>query len=213
MSSGITPYDNNFRRMGTQPYDEAILDKVKESWSNVIYANTAITYNTIYQLGDGQHKEMKVPLINIYRPSGFELTDMQNFSARRQGQILGATDGDTLRGRFLSATLIYQFDFYDKTYEQLNATVIQFMQTMNAIPMLEVKHKDAATGFEFVEYYELQYLGGPEEQSEFDSNNHVYRYYVQYEIKKAKLYDFTEVKNIETVKAEGRLELEVSNEE
>lgn len=183
---------SNFR--GINNYDESFLDKIKAWFSNTIYANTAITYNTIYNLLDGVENKMSFPLINIYRPNGFTPVPMQTLSARRQGEQKYTIGSETkaIGARYLTVDLMYQLDIYAKTLEKLNEITLDIMMAMNFFPTITLIHKDLVTKEEFKETYEITYLSGPHEQSEFDNNDRVYRNYIQYELKNAKVYDFTD---------------------
>lgn len=184
------------KQEGLNNYDVSMLKKVKAWFSNTIYANTAITYNTIYNLLDGVENKMKVPLINIYRPTGFELVPMQAFTARKQGVLINTVDGLGLGARYITVNLMYQLDVYAKTPEDINNMLETIIKTFNFYPEITLIHKDNKTGREFKETYEIEYLSGPHEQSEFNNDDRVYRQYIQYTIKNAKIYDFTDYAEI-----------------
>lgn len=186
--------------MGLAAYDTAVLNKIQEWFSNTIYAHTAVTYNVIYDLIDGTTQDkanMKFPLINIYRIPGFRFSDNKNFAARKRGMNLNHVDEITfedriLSGRYLSLDLTYQLDFYSKSSEGLYDLILQVAQALNQFPVVEVTHHDNKTGEKFTERYEMVVLGDSTEQSEFNNNDRIYRAYLQYEIKNARLFDITE---------------------
>lgn len=193
--------------MSLNGFDKAMLNKVKSWYSNTIYANTAITYNTVYQLMDGvDNKKIKFPLLNIYRPRGWDPAPTQTLAATRRGQLFREED---LGARYIKANLMYQIDIYTKTPEDVNNISEAIVKMFNFYPTLEVVHTDNKTKKEFVEEYEITYLSGPSDQFELDNNHRTYRYYIQYEIKNAKLYDFTD--EFKITDAELEVEIEESD--
>ena len=187
--------------MSLAQYDKAVLNKIKSWFKNTIYANTAITYNTIYDLMDvGDKPKLQFPLINIYRVPGFTFSDNQNFAARKQGLGLGEdSSGLLLSGRYLALDLTYQLDFYSKSSENLYDLIVQVAHALNQFPVLEVWHTDNKTGETFVERYDLVNSSSPVEQSEFDNNDRIYRAYMQYSIANARVYDITDYAKISDV--------------
>lgn len=184
-------------------YDNQILNKVKSWYNNTIFADTAIVYNTIYNLMDNTKDKFKVPMMSIYRPRGFDLVPMQSFAATKQGLLYGSEE---LGARYIVVNLMYQIDIYAKTPEELNSMAVAVIKGFEYSPTLEVVHKDPKTEKEFKESYEINYLSGPVQQSEFSNDNRVYRYYIQYEIKNAKLYDFSDLSKI--IEVETELDIE-----
>jgi len=171
--------------------DEAFLSKVKKWFPNTIYANTAIVYNTAYQLVDNPTLELKFPLISIYRPEGFTLVPTQTLSAKRRGyKYFQGTKTDNV-ARYLTMNLIYQLDIYAKTPEVLNKITTNIMYAFTLDPTLKViqenEHDPEAP---FIDEYEINYNNGASEHSEFQSGDRVYHYAIAYEIKNAKLYNF-----------------------
>lgn len=199
-------------KTGINNYDNSILAKVKTFFPNTIYANTAIVYNTVYNLLDNTDNQFSVPLISIYRPTGFSLVPNQNFIAKKQGQLLPELN---LGARYITVDLMYQFDIYAKTLEDANKMVVDLIKLFNFYPALEVEHKDTGTNNIFKESYEIEYLSGPTDQMELDNNDRVYRYYIQYEIKNAKLYDFTDYSKVTDVEidVDASIEIEVNTNE
>lgn len=194
-------------------YDRAVLNKVKQWFSNTYYADTALVYNTIFNLLDNtvDKGRYKVPMINLYRPQGFNLTSTQNFAATKQGLLYQHEADRTGTGaRFITVNLLYQFDIYAKTPEDLNIMAESLIKSLNFFPTVDVIHKDNVTKREFIETYEIDYVGGPVPQSEFTNDDRVYRYYLQYEIKNAKIYDFTDLQQI--VDTEVNVDAEIETE-
>lgn len=175
-------------------FDMAFINKVKAWYSNTIYANTAIVYNVIYNLAeDNEVKEaLKFPLISIYRPDGFKLSDTQNFAARKRGieYFYDSVTHTRVAARFITVNLSYQLDLYAKTPESLDDISENVMQALNFDQTLEVTQVDIKNNIEYTESYDITYVSGPVEQSEFQDDDRVYHYSIAYEIKNARLLNF-----------------------
>ncbi len=148
-------------------FDNAFLNHIKKVYPNTYFANTALVYNVAYSLADADTLGFKLtfPLISIFRPSGFELVDTQNFAARRLGYEV-TDDLFTLRNvRFLTANLPYQIDIYAKTFEELNNLTEDILQYLNFEPRLLVDQSNEALGVEYKEHYDITIQGGINELS------------------------------------------------
>lgn len=182
-------------------YDKAMVNKIKQWYDNTIYANTAVTYNSVFNASSTEQTELKFPLINIYRPSGYEPSETQTFAGRRQGQLFYQNTEKAVRGRFIVVDLMYQLDFYAKSTESMDKLSLEIIQAINAYPMLKVNHKSVKYDLDVTEEYEIQYMGGPTEQSEFDSGDRTYRSFAQFKIQNVRLYNYAEnftIKDVET---------------
>lgn len=181
-------------------FDKAFTKKVKSWYSNTIYAPTDIVYNVAFNLVDDATMALSFPLISIYRPSGYELSESQNFAARRQG-IEYFYDEENNKGslaRFLVAKLPYQIDLYAKSPETLDDISEDILMAFNFMPKLTVKQKDSNTGESYIEEYDITYSSGPSEQSEFSNDDRVYHYSIVYEIRNARLVNFKEESYIDS---------------
>lgn len=188
--------------MSISLYDKAVLGKIRAWFKNTVYANTAITYNIVYNLIDGESgKGMEFPLINIYRVPGFELAQVQSYAARRRGLDLGEVEDMDLilSGRYMALDLTYQLDFYSKSSEDLYDLILEIIKALVQYPDIIVEHKDPKTEDSFEERYELTFQSGPHEQSEFDNDDRIYRAYITYTIKNARVYDITDYTIIKEV--------------
>lgn len=192
-------------------FDNAFTNKIKNWYSNTIYANTAIVYNIAYNLVSDATTELRFPLISIYRPTGFNLRPDQNFAARRQGieYFYNQEDNKSSLARFLTVTLPYQLDIYTKSPEDLDDITENIMQALNFDPTLTVSQKDDETGEYFTERYDITYNNGPVEQSEFQHGDRVYHYSIVYEITNARLVNFKTRKSVSTTD----VDTEVNDEE
>jgi hypothetical protein len=191
-------------------FDLAVLAKIKAYYPNTIYANTAIVYNVAYSLVNEPTVKLSFPMINIYRPSGFELAESQNFAAKMRGipfNYLEASDMVDL-ARYLTVNLHYQLDIYAKTPEELSNITMEIMQALNLDPHVTVVQTDTKNNVAYSEKYQLSYNNGPVEQSEFNNDDRIYRYAVAYEIKNARVVNFkltpavTEIES--TLKVDGK---------
>ena len=173
-------------------FDIAFTNKIKSWYSNTIYANTAIVYNIAYNLVDDASTVLKFPLISIYRPTGFEIVNTQNFSARKRGIEYYYNEGSKSRisARFITVNLSYQLDIYAKTPETLDDITENLIQALNFDQAIEIIQKDIQNAIEYVESYDITYSAGPQEQSEFQNDDRVYHYSIVYEIKNARLLNF-----------------------
>jgi len=192
-------------------FDNAFTNKIKKWFSNTIYANTAIVYNVAYNLVDDPTTELRFPLISIYRPAGFSLSEKQNFAAKRQGieYYYNQDDNKSSLARFMSAVLPYQLDIYTKSPEDLDDITENIMQALNFEPTLTVSQKDAETGEIYSERYDIVYSNGPAEQSEFQNGDRIYHYSIVYEIPNARLVNFKTQQSV----GEVELGVEVDEEE
>lgn len=126
-------------------FDRAFLQKVKKVYSNTQYADSALTYNTAYRLTDLEDTaELRFPLINIFRPSGFERRPIQTFAARKRGEIyfVNPQTNKVVYNRYQRVRLPYQLDFYAETHEQVNELSEQIMKYLDLESTLEVEQKD-----------------------------------------------------------------------
>lgn len=173
-------------------FDNAVLNHIKRIFPNTYYANTAVVYNVAYSLADVETLgfKLKFPLVSIYRPSGFDLVADQTFPSRRLGQGIGAfsTNKET-KARFLTANLAYQIDIYAKSQEQLNQLTEEIIKYLNFEPKVEVDQSQGDNVY--IESYDITYNNGPNELSEFTNDDRVYHYAIVYDIKNARLVDFS----------------------
>lgn len=173
-------------------FDNAVLSHIKKIYPNTYYANTAIVYNVVYSLADIDTLGFKLtfPLISIYRPTGFSLKDSQPLAARRYGHGVGSTwKGQDIKARYITVDLPYQIDIYAKSQEQLNTMVAEIIKYLHFEPTIQVNQSSATT--EYIETYDITYVSGPHEASEFTNDDRVYHYAVVFDIKNAKLISFT----------------------
>lgn len=201
-------------------FDKALLNKIKKVWPNTIYANTAVTYNAVYSGGNSPVEgQLKFPLINIYRPDGYQIVDSRNLAARLQGydqvpEIVELENEEKLlvTTRFLYANLSYQLNIYAKTLEELDRITNDLITMFSLNPSLEVvqyadkkilKEKygqlkeDSIIKYE--DTYYLEYSRGPVEQSTFDDGDRIYTYALAYNLSHAKLANFKVVPLIKDV--------------
>lgn len=181
-------------------FDIAFTNKVRNWFSNTIYANTALVYNVAYNLVDDASVVLRFPLISIYRPEGLSLVENQNFAAKRQGieYFYNEEDNENIMARFLTARLAYQLDIYAKSPEDLMDISEDIMQAFNFDPILEVSQANDKAGVNYVESYEITYNNGPVEQSEFTNDDRVYHYSIVYELMNARIVNFKTTKGIDT---------------
>lgn len=134
-------------------FDKALLNKVKNVFPNSQYADSALVYNTAFQLAEVDSippaNSLRFPLINIFRPTGFELNKNQSFAARQRGlsYFYSTLDNITVQTRFMTARLPYQFDIYDKTPEGVNELAAELIMFLNFSATLEVSQKDSENWF------------------------------------------------------------------
>lgn len=177
-------------------FDLAFLNKIKDYYSNTIYANTALVYNVAYNLAEDPKLKLAFPLISIYRPTGFELVTAQNFAARKRGleYYFDGTEGTANMARFITVNLVYQLDIYAKSPESLDNITEEIMQALNLDSTLEVKQLDDAVEQYFTDNYDITHNNGPVEQSEFQNGDRVYHYSLAYQIENARLINFKDAK-------------------
>lgn len=189
-------------------FDKAILKKVQKVWPNTIYANTAVTYNAVYSGGNSPVEgELRFPLINIYRPDGYELLPIQTLPGRLQGYTMEQEEDEQLyQGRFLFAKLAYQFNIFAKTLEELDHITNDILTMFSLAPTLEVTQKSLDNSIIHEETYDITYLRGPTEQSTFDSGDRIYTYAIAYEIASAKLLNFRKVSKVTDVEVKVKVE-------
>lgn len=189
--------------MSINHFDNAMLNKVKTVWDNTIYANTAATYNAVYTGSADATKELKFPLLNIYRPDGYTQSPNQTIAARLQGLKLGEyideVTGDTITARFLVVNVAYQIDIYAKTPEDLDNITDDLMHMFSLSPTLTVKQTDKAGLVEYEETYEINYVRGPVPHDTFDNDDRVYSQSIAYELKNIRLINFRRNKLIKEV--------------
>lgn len=192
-------------------FDIAFTNKIKAWYSNTIYANTAVIYNVAYNLVDDATVQLRFPLISIYRPNGFEMTDTQTFAATRKGieYFYNNSTHESGHARFLTVNLPYQLEIYTKSPEDLNDITENLMQALNFDPTVEVTQINEDNNENYTERYDITYSNGPSEQSEFQNDDRVYHYSIVYEIRNARLVNFKTVPGIETTEVNN----EVDNEE
>ena len=187
--------------MALKDFDIAFTNKIKDWYSNTIYANTAIVYNVAYNLVDDPTTELRFPLVSIYRPSGFSLSETQTFAARKRGIEYYYDDLVNTTGfaRFITAKLPYQIDIYAKSPETLDDITENIMQALNLAQKLEVIQIDTKNNKEYKESYDITYESGPVEQSEFQDGDRVYHYSLAYNIDNARLLNFRDIKDVTSI--------------
>ena len=197
-------------------FDEAVLCKIQNWYKNTIFANTAIMYNSIYQLSEdaGNSKQISFPMINIYRPSGMSLVEGLNTSASslrgipyHQAYINGEPTNKIRSVRKMHVSLIYQLDIYAKSPEEVNTITENIMMALMLDPFVEVIQEDKGNVIDVIdnkkvyskisERYELMYNNGPTDQSDFSNNDRIYMSSISYEIKTAGISNFRTVGVIE----------------
>lgn len=187
--------------MALKDFDIAFTNKIKDWYSNTIYANTAIVYNVAYNLVDDPTTELRFPLVSIYRPSGFSLSETQTFAARKRGIEYYYDDLVNTTGfaRFITAKLPYQIDIYAKSPETLDDITENIMQALNLAQKLEVIQIDTKNNKEYKESYDITYESGPVEQSEFQDGDRVYHYSLAYNIDNARLLNFRDITDVTSI--------------
>ena len=195
-------------------FDIAFTKKIKNWFSNTIYANTAIVYNVAFNLVEDPTVSLTFPLISIYRPTGFSLDPVQTIAARRQGiEYFYDQEGNrSSLARFLVANLAYQLDIYAKTPESLSDISEDIMQALNFDPILEVRQENENTGQAYIERYELTYNNGPVSGDEFSNDDRVYHNSIVYEIKNARLVNFRTVKSVGETEVELNVDTQIDED-
>lgn len=195
-------------------FDRAFLKKVKAVWPNTIYANTAVTYNAVYSGGAASTETAKLsfPLINIYRTDGYGLLKNQTIAARLQGitnLIVNKEDSDTNvsekykpQVRFLLARVAYQLNVFAKTLEELDQIISDLIIFFSLESTLEVEQVSKDKKWAYTEVYDLDYVRGPIEQSNFVNEDRIYTQAIVYEIPAAKLANFIEVPTVRETKVD-----------
>ena len=127
-------------------FDRAVLNKIKSVWDNTIYSNIAVTYQNVMDSTTTPNKELRLPLINIYRPEGFEPRENQTITARLQGiPIVCKEEGEeevTYTARFIFATLQYQIDLFGTSTEMLDELAKDIVHMMSLAPTVTVTQTD-----------------------------------------------------------------------
>lgn len=181
-------------------FDKAFLNKIKAVWPNTLYANTQLTYYTVYDTAEDPTRKLSFPLINIYRPSGYEIMPNQTIGARFQGVYFYNKETNKMYyARFLIANLAYQLDFYTKTPEDMDEITLDIIHMMSLAPTLTVTQTSTNKEVKYTETYDINHLRGPQDESDFNEGQRVYRYALAYEIKNAKLVNFKEVTDLKEI--------------
>lgn len=182
-------------------FDRAFLHKLKKVWSNTQYANLAIAYYNVYDKANDPTSKLELPLINIYRPEGFELKPNQTISARLSGLPIKDTinEDNEYLARYLTASLDYQIDIYATSTEMLDKIALDIMQMFSFDPHIYVTQTDKSGRFEYTEFYDIIYKQGPRDVSEFEEGQRLYRYALVYQIENAKLINFKQATTISGV--------------
>ena len=181
-------------------FDKAFLNKIKAAWPNTQYANTQITYYMAYDTTDDPTKKLQFPLINIYRPSGYEILPNQTIAARLQGVYFYNQQTEKMYyARLILVNLAYQLDFYAKTPEEIDGITGDIISMLSLSPSLSVTQKSSNEAVNYTETYDLTHLRGPQDESDFSEGQRVYRYALAYEIKNARLVNFKEVKELKEI--------------
>lgn len=180
-------------------FDRAFLDKIRAVWPNTIYANTAITYNAVYSGGVSspadETAQLKFPLFNIYRPSGFEQVPLQTLPARLSGYHDSVIiDNKQITTRYVTVNLAYQINIFAKTLEELDDIVNDIVIMFSLDPNLTVTQSSRSGLLSETENYQINYLNGPVDQTETNNDDRIYTHAIAYEIKNAKIMHFKETK-------------------
>ena len=145
-----------------------------------------------------------IPLINIYRPEGFEHRENQTITARLQGiPIVCKEEGEeevNYTARFIFATLQYQLDLFGTSTEMLDEIAKDIAHMMSLAPMVTVTQTDRTGKYEYTETYQLNYSQGPRDVSEFDEGQRLHRYVMVYTIDTARLVNFRAITRVDGVK-------------
>lgn len=181
-------------------FDKAFLNKIRAAWPNTQYANTQIAYYMAYDTSDDPTKKLQFPLINIYRPSGYELLPNQTIAAKLRGVYLYNQHTQKMYyARFLMANLAYQLDFYAKTPEEIDSITGDIITMLSLSPTLTVTQTSNNKAVKYTETYDITYLKGPQDESDFAEGQRVYRYALAYEIKNARLVNFKEITELKEI--------------
>jgi hypothetical protein len=188
-------------------FDKAVLNKIKSVWDNTIYSNIAVTYQNVMDSTTTPNKELSLPLINIYRPEGFEPRENQTITARLQGiPIVCKEEGEeevTYTARFIFATLQYQIDLFGTSTEMLDELAKDIVHMMSLAPTVTVTQTDRTGKYEYTETYQLNHSQGPRDVSEFDEGQRLHRYVMVYTIDTARLVNFRAITRVDGVKIDA----------
>lgn len=172
--------------------DIAFTNKVRDWFPNTQYAPNDLVYNVAYSLIENSELSLTYPLINIYRPSGFEVASHKTVAARHGGYNIKT--GEEMQGiRYLPINLKYQLDIYAKSIEDLNTITENIIFAFDLDPILTVDE-----GFGVPIEYETNISSNVVEQSEFQSSDRIFHYAVVVEVKNARLYNIRN--NIKEIK-------------
>lgn len=187
-------------------FDKAFLSKIKKVWPNTQYAHLAIAYYNVYDSVNDPTSKLELPLLNIYRPTGYEVKPGQNLAARLQGLHLTTETNPPIdyMVRFVSAELNYQIDIYAATPESMEEVVNDIIHMMSLSPTLTVKQEDKTKKLVYEIDYDITYSNGPVDGSEFDDGQRLYRSSIVYQIQNARLVNFKKAELVTSVKLKAK---------
>jgi hypothetical protein len=97
------------------------------------------------------------------------------------------------------ANLAYQLDFYAKTPEEIDSITGDIITMLSLSPTLTVTQTSNNGAVKYTETYDITYLKGPQDESDFSEGQRVYRYALAYEIKNARLVNFKEITELKEI--------------
>lgn len=134
-------------------FDRAFLNKLKAVFPNSQWADAALVYNMAYQLAEvdsnGPQQALRFPLINVFRPSGFEVNANQSFALRQRGlsYLYGTISNDFIQTRMVTVRLPYQIDVYAHSHEEVNKLCEELIMFFNFASTVEVTQVDPSSWY------------------------------------------------------------------
>lgn len=198
--------------MSVEIYDSAVVEKMKEVFSNTLYAPTDEAFKRCAELNSGK---VMIPMISIYRPSAFEI-DNRNynkpefFKGRRmellepelgEGETYLDVDPEKIRNiRSLSVMLRYQMDVWGDRMNVVNEITKELIFFLLEFPNIEVKEPISGMDMKF----SVQLEEGITDNTDimgFQDRGKVYRNTIEFFVREARLFSYLDfgklVRNIE----------------
>lgn len=166
--------------MSVKVYDEAVTNKIKSLFSNTVFQTRELTFKTVTD----KDKDVKFPLISIFRPDGWSISSENSWIKSRE--FLG-----NIRSVFVD--LSYQIDIYSNTREDLEDITAEIVLYLLRNPGVQVVYESSDKTQELECNSYLNYVSGPERTSELEDTTvgRPYRYTLVYGLLNAQLVNFS----------------------
>ena len=168
-------------------YDKAFVSKIAGVFPNVVF----MTDKLIYRQSEKMHNKIVFPIIAVYRPDGYKLSEFGSHYRHFGGRIFESTTGKLFSMWALNVELPYSIQIISEKREDLDDITTELLLFFKESPLLSVTGKvSGEDDGNYTDSFSLHYVSGPRDDSylEEDTDGILYKYVLEYNIPDALIF-------------------------